>query len=82
MRAVLAIVAYVLAAGSGLALGYLSTAVRPGLAPRVEAGVTEASYDQALAEEFAKMEAAAAFLSREEQRSAVGAAYAASSSER
>jgi hypothetical protein len=69
VRAVLAVLLYAAAAVGGLAAGYLATA--PGsLAERVRARQEQQIYEERLAEEFSEMEAAAAFLEREEQRSA------------
>jgi hypothetical protein len=76
MRALLALVFYGMAAFAGLAAGYFATA--PGTASeRTRARAERRAADAALEAEFAKMEAAAAFLAAEERRAAAVAAGAA-----
>lgn len=72
LRAGMALLLYVAAAVGGLAAGYLATA--PGtLGERTRAREERRSYEQRLAEELAEMEAAAAFLRREEARTQLAA---------
>jgi hypothetical protein len=65
----MALVLYAMAAFCGLALGFYGTA--PGtISERARARAERRASDAALEAEFAKMEAAAAFLAAEERRAA------------
>lgn len=72
LRAGMALLLYVAAAVGGLAAGYFATA--PGsLGERSRIREERRSYERRLAEELAEMEAAAAFLRREEARTQLAA---------